>query len=307
MDMVPDWTWDRPTDADLAALTALVRASDIAAVGYPDSSAEDVAEALTTPATSPAQDHWIVRDGAGRIVGWGYLDRPQGARQTVEVFVDPARGAPAIAPLLDRLLARAADRGADRVRAWAIPGERAYLEVLTAAGFTEVKRYARMRGPLHPLPRVDAPGVVVRPLRPDYEADLAAFHRVIDTAFRDSGEYEPEDYAHWRARVAAMVGVSWDEWLVAEVDGAVVGILQSAPPSDPGEGWVRNLAVLAEARGRGVAKALLARAFAIYAAKGRTSAGLGVDLTNPTRAYRLYAAVGMIPAYEALALERALP
>jgi hypothetical protein len=48
-----------------------------------------------------------------------------------------------------------------------------------------------------------------------------------------------------------------------------------------------------------VGAALLHRAFAAYAAKGRTTAGLGVDLANPTQAARLYRAVGMHPLYEA--------
>jgi hypothetical protein len=44
---------------------------------------------------------------------------------------------------------------------------------------------------------------------------------------------------------------------------------------------------------------LLCHAFAVYAAKGRTHAGLGVDLENPTQAVRLYLAVGMTPLYRA--------
>ena len=48
-----------------------------------------------------------------------------------------------------------------------------------------------------------------------------------------------------------------------------------------------------------IGEALLRRAFAAYAAKGRTKAGLGVDMANPTRAARLYLAVGMKPLYEA--------
>jgi ribosomal protein S18 acetylase RimI-like enzyme len=76
---------------------------------------------------------------------------------------------------------------------------------------------------------------------------------------------------------------------------------------EQGEGWVKNLAVLREYRGRGIAKALLSTAFAEYTAKGRTRAGLGVDLTNPTGAYDLYRAVGMEPAFEADMYERVVP
>jgi mycothiol synthase len=69
-------------------------------------------------------------------------------------------------------------------------------------------------------------------------------------------------------------------------------------------GWVKNLAVLRAYRRRGVGEALLRRAFATYAGKGRTRAGLGVDLANPTQAARLYRAVGMHPLYDANIYQR---
>jgi hypothetical protein len=50
----------------------------------------------------------------------------------------------------------------------------------------------------------------------------------------------------------------------------------------------------------------LRRAFATYAGKGRTKAGLGVDLDNPTEAARLYRAVGMTPQYAANIYQRTL-
>ncbi|MBM0239914.1 GNAT family N-acetyltransferase [Micromonospora sp. ATA32] len=53
------------------------------------------------------------------------------------------------------------------------------------------------------------------------------------------------------------------------------------------------MAVLPGQRRRGVGGALLAHAFARYAAKGRASAGLGVDLTNPTAPISLYRSVGL--------------
>jgi hypothetical protein len=42
-----------------------------------------------------------------------------------------------------------------------------------------------------------------------------------------------------------------------------------------------------------VGAALLRRAFARYAEKGRQSVGLGVDLTNPTAPLSLYESVGL--------------
>jgi mycothiol synthase len=61
---------------------------------------------------------------------------------------------------------------------------------------------------------------------------------------------------------------------------------------------------LRDTGGRGIARALLSAAFATYTAKGRDAAGLGVDLTNPTGAYRLYESLGMYPVYETDIYER---
>jgi ribosomal protein S18 acetylase RimI-like enzyme len=107
--------------------------------------------------------------------------------------------------------------------------------------------------------------------------------------------------------VAAETSLSFDEWFVAEVGGEIAGVLQSSDSgAEEDEGWVKYLAVLRAYRRRGVGEALLRRAFATYARKGRTRAGLGVDLQNPTEAARLYRAVGMHPLYEANIYQRTI-
>jgi ribosomal protein S18 acetylase RimI-like enzyme len=144
-------------------------------------------------------------------------------------------------------------------------------------------------------------GVTVRPVRED---ELPTFHAVLEESFRDS-DHRSTDFETWRARVAAETSVSWDEWFVGEVDGRIVGALQSYDGgAEDDEGWVRYLGVLRAYRKRGVGEALLRRALATYAAKGRSRAGLGVDLENPTKAARLYRAVGMHPMYEANIYQR---
>lgn len=311
------WTTRRPTLDDISAILAVVHASDIAAVGHPDFSPEDVREALTAPNVDPARDSWLAVDPQGAVVGWAYLENQRGGeREFVEVYVHPERGGPAQAPLLARQLERAAERAAEfgfakmTLRAGAIPTEERWIATLRAAGFEFVKRYARMRrslagvSPEAPLP---PPGVQIRPVEPSDDDEMRLFHRILDTAFRDTPDYQQGTYEQWRERVAVLPSVAYDEWFLAFVDGEPAGILQSADQAlDQNEGWVKNLAVLREYRRRGVGAALLGRAFACYAAKGREYAGLGVDLSNPTEAARLYRAVGMSAAYESDIFERTL-
>ncbi|GLW29576.1 GNAT family N-acetyltransferase [Actinoplanes regularis] len=305
----PGWTTRRPTLDDVPRILELVHASDIAAVGEPDFSADEVRAELTGPNTDMSRDSWLAFDAEGGLAGWAYPRNPSGrARDFVEVYVWPGRGLPAQRPLLDLIMARMAERAAElghdpyTVRAGAIPNETGYIEALTAAGFVFRKQHARMRLSLDGVPAPapePPPGVTIRPVRSSDEAEMRRFHAIIEEAFLDS-DHPLTDYAGWRRQFEADTVVSFDEWLVAEADGEPAGVLQSADPGDEGdEAWVRYLAVLGSYRRRGIGAALLRHAFAVYAAKGRPQVGLGVDMANPTEAARLYRKVGMIPLYRA--------
>ncbi|TDC81743.1 GNAT family N-acetyltransferase [Micromonospora sp. KC606] len=302
MTLPAGWTARRPTLDDVPAILAVVHAADTFAVGYPDFDAEDVRSCLTAPFFDPAHDSWLVSDPDGRVAGWTLIDNPTGVgREFVDVYVDPGRAASVRAALLVRVLGRVAERAAERglpaltARAAVYPPETRWAEELVAGGFARVKRYVRMIRPLADLPAEPPPppGVTVRPLRADDEADLRLFHRIYDTAFRDTLDYEPLGFDSWREALPSY-GKVWDEWFLAEVDGVPAGALQSSDQDlEQDTGWVRTLSVLPAYRRRGVGSALLWRAFTVYAAKGRAAAGLGVDLTNPTSPATLYRSVGL--------------
>ena len=100
----------------------------------------------------------------------------------------------------------------------------------------------------------------------------------------------------FRESVTAEDDPEFDRWLFARVDGGRAGICQSSGVyRAEGGGWIRNLGVLSQARGRGVGRFLLEHALAAYAADERRWAGLGVDTENVSGALRLYESVGMRP------------
>ncbi|RQX49512.1 GNAT family N-acetyltransferase, partial [Micromonospora chalcea] len=212
---------------------------------------------------------------------------------------------------LERVAERAAERGlpALTARAGVYAPETRWAGELAEAGFTRIKRYIRMSRSLADLPAEPAPppGVTVRPLRADDENDLRLFHRIYDTAFRDTPDHDPLDFEQWRDLLPSY-GKVWDEWFLAEVDGEPAGALQSSDQAlDQDRGWVRTLSVLPAYRRRGVGAALLRRAFAVYAAKGREGAGLGVDLANPTAPVTLYRSVGLVEERWVDMYERSVP
>lgn len=308
------WSTRRPTLDDVPEILKLAHASDLVSVGEPDFTAEEVRESLTAPNTDMAVDCWLALDADGDIVGWAYPNNSTaGPREFIEVYVWPDRGVPAMRPLLALMMSRVAERaglfGHSRyeVRAGAIPTERVWIDTLTGAGFAFLKQHARMIMSLADTPAAPPeppPAVTIRPVRAEDEAEMRRFHAVVEEAFRDS-DHRATDYPTWRSVFEAESSVSFDEWFVAEVDGEIAGVLQSSDSTaEDGEGWVRYLAVLRPYRRRGVGEALLRHALSTYARKGRTHAGLGVDLANPTRAARLYRAVGMRPRYEANIYQR---
>ncbi|MGO1053369.1 GNAT family N-acetyltransferase [Crossiella sp. CA198] len=301
----PDgYSLERPTLAEVPEILALVHASDIAAVGFPDFDESEVTAALTAPGFDPAADSWLVRDQERELTGWGYLDSPSdtAGEMCCEAYArpgaDPAVQATLIALLLERVTARAAAAGHREViaKAVAVPTEDAYLRVLAAAGFELERQHARMSRPLTGTeqPAEPVPGYTLRPLRTE---ELRACHELLCATFAETAHPLHSTFAEF----AATPGIQWADSLVAEADGgdlAGVSVCSNQSLAD-NEGWVKWLGVLPGHRGRGLASALLCSTFAGYAAAGRRKVGLGVDTTNPTGAYRLYESLGMTAAYRA--------
>ncbi|MEK8108101.1 hypothetical protein NKG94_29970 [Micromonospora sp. M12] len=187
------WTTRRPTLDDVPAILAVVHAADTFAIGHPDFDAEDVAASLTA-LLRPDPGLWLAVDPDDTVVGWATVDNPIGVgREFVEVYVEPAHaaavrrrcwpanwtGSPSAPPSgLPSLTVRCA----------VFAPERDWERTVRAVGFALVKRYVRMSGSLTDRPDEPAgpPGVTVRPVRPDDEADLREFHRIHEAAFGDT-------------------------------------------------------------------------------------------------------------------------
>ncbi|WP_412541675.1 GNAT family N-acetyltransferase [Longispora sp. K20-0274] len=296
------FTTARPHLDDVPEILTMLHASDIATIGFPDFDESQVTEVLTASGFDPGADSWLVRDPDGRLVCWGYLE--DGDDETFcEAYQHPDE-VDLQSTMIDLLTARAIERARGkgltelRLGAGAVPGaEERYIAVLAERGFAFTTQHARMSRPLEgdekaPVPPED---VVIRVMRPE---ELRQFDDIAVTTFKDTAHPLHRSFEEFQATLTGEV--PWDEWLVCEVDGEMVGVLRSSNQAlDRNEGWVRTLGVLPAHRGRGLARMLLETAFSIYAEKGRVAVGLGVDTTNPTGAYRLYESLGMKPAYVA--------
>jgi mycothiol synthase len=132
-------------------------------------------------------------------------------------------------------------------------------------------------------------GLALRNYRPG--ADEPSMFEVIETAFSEWDDREPNTYEDWRAQFLDREEVRPDLQVLA-VDGErIVGVAINYDYADDAEGWVQQLAVDAAYRGRGLARALLQESFRRFHALGRRTCGLSTD--SRTGALGLYEHVGM--------------
>jgi mycothiol synthase len=138
-----------------------------------------------------------------------------------------------------------------------------------------------------PDPPVLAPGYTLRDFEPD--RDEHAAHAVVERAFGEWPEYEPKPFGDWEAESVLRPGFAPELLGLVEHGGEVVGAMLLVEDGD--EGWVDQLAVAREHRGRGLARALLVHAFGLTLRRGGHRCGLGTD--SRTGARGLYEHVGM--------------
>jgi ribosomal protein S18 acetylase RimI-like enzyme len=131
-------------------------------------------------------------------------------------------------------------------------------------------------------------GVTIRPFR---EGDGPILHRVLEASFEGHFGFEPMTYDDWEAANLRAPSTELSLVFLAERGGEPVGALTTA--IDEEESWVVELGVLEAHRGIGIGRALLRRAFAELAARGRTIVKLNVDGENRSGATRLYESAGM--------------
>jgi mycothiol synthase len=261
----------RPASTDdVDAIFTLFDARDRAAFGQPEVKRRYVVEGFQLPST----DHFVAVGSS--VVGYGTLSGSQ------EVVIVGEGGD----DLLTALERRATERGFTQIGAVVAHGDAGFDRLVREANFEHHGDVLRMWRPLgEPFAEPVWPaGVTVRTYEPTDAATVLAF---LDAAYawdETSASLALEDWVQW------MTGcLEFDPalWFLAERDGELVACALHWDSVD-GRGWVKDLAVRAEERGRGLGSALLRHGFAAYVARGASGVGLKVDATNPTGAVRLY-------------------
>ncbi|MCK4758153.1 MAG: GNAT family N-acetyltransferase [Thermoplasmata archaeon] len=181
-------------------------------------------------------------------------------------------------------------------QAWALDTEKDWISVLKSEGYEIVRYGFEMVRPLnieiHDIPLPD--GLEIRPARPEdyrkiWDADVEAH--------KDGWEpvvITEEFYKNWLASDSFQPDIWQVAWDGDEVAGAVQNFIseESNIQYNRKRGYTENIHVGRKWRGKGLAKALIARSFKIIKERGMEEACLGVDADNPTGALSLYKGMG---------------
>jgi mycothiol synthase len=287
------------TRGDLPEVVDLLNACDVAEVGAPDTTADDVESDWGMEGFELARDAWVAVGDDGSLVGYAYTgDQFRSGELEADFWVHPDRHEPELAARLLNLAERrgrelAAARGyeAPVLDIFCIGVHRAKRELLLRHGYALSRTVYRMAADLSdgvvalPVPE----GIAIRPFRIDVDAHT--LYEAMNEAFEDHFRQSEEPFDAWKARLLGHASFDPDLWLLGwqsdELAGAVIAY-------DHGDlGWVKGLGVRRPWRRRGLGGALLTHAFAALAARGQSRAELGVDAEGETQPLRMYERAGM--------------
>jgi mycothiol synthase len=277
-----------PEPADAPAVLELIIARDIADLGRPDYTLEDVQADWAAPGIDLARDAWIAEED-GTPLGYALLDD----RGAALITVPPASEGRGVGTALRQAAeARALERGEALVRQYVPTGNEAARTVLLSAGYWPAYSYFRMRMDL--ADALEPPADVhVRPF--SRGPDDAPVHALVEEAMAGVAGNEPRTLESWQAAKVDKEG--WDPalWLLHEDAGGLAGVVL-CERWEEGVGYVDYLAVAARARGQGLGRAMLLHGLAALRAAGLGVAELSVQGENAS-ATRLYESVGMRPVW----------
>lgn len=277
-----------PEPADAPAVLELIVARDIADLGRPDYTLEDVRADWAAPGLELARDAWIVEED-GAALGYALLDE----RGAALITVPPASEGRGVGTALrEAAEARALERGEALVRQYLPTSNEAARAGLLAAGYWPAFNYFRMRMELSAAPEPPAE-VHVRAF--SRGPDDAPVHALVEEAMAGVAGNEPRSLESWQAAKIDKDG--WDPslWLLHEDAGGLAGVVL-CERWDDGVGYVDYLAVAARARGHGLGRAMLLHGLAALRDAGLAVAELSVQGENAS-ATRLYESVGMTPVW----------
>ncbi|MCI0635057.1 MAG: GNAT family N-acetyltransferase [Actinobacteria bacterium] len=279
------FTWRPATMDDVEAVTAVMAASERHHTGTVNIDAEDVRADYARSSVDLERDSILVFDGK-RLVAEGVVFGGRYANCTVHPDLE-GRGIGTALLRWSQQIARTQSRS---IVGGTVPDENRPARALYLANGYEpawdswILEIAHEHEPAEPeLP----PGFVIR----DVEAGEAeAVHRVIEDAFGEWESRPPTPFEDWRSWT--LERPTFEPWMMPVVlqEDQIVGAAYLIHYAGD-IGWVQQIAVREDHRGRGLGRGLLQHAFREFFLRGERTTGLSTD--SRTGALTLYEHVGM--------------
>ena len=279
---------------DLAAVVAVMNAVDVATLGEPDTTEEDIASGWDESDFDLARDA-LVASAGDAVVGYAEVyDRGENNGTHVvdlDVYVAPTDDADTAAALLEAALPRARSAAGEGgvLATWLTSGD-PRVRLFEAQGFSPRRQFLRMRYDLTtaPAPAPDVPGIRFAAARRGQ--DEAAVHDVLVAAFANHVRPITPSLQHFAEQHVDHPDFNPDLWGLAWDGDRAVGAMTLFDHGDLA--FIRHIGVRASHRGRGIASALILRGLGQLHAAGQTRVDLGVDFEDESGAARLYANLG---------------
>jgi mycothiol synthase len=267
-------------------------ARDVADLGAPDYTLEDLRQEWSLSDFDLAKDAVVAEGNDTRIVGYAIVRGP--GALVVVAPQDEGHGIGTL--LLPWVRRRERELRRECHRQWIASSNERGRAFLLGAGYRPARSYWRM---VRSLVDVEDPGSPPRgfELRPlDVERDAVALHALDQASFSANPDYREETFWEFRDEHLRAHDLDPELSLVARHDHDYAGFLLARRWRAERVGFVDILAVHPDFQRRGVGSTLLRSAFYGFATAGLREAQLGVASDNP-RALELYEGVGMTPRY----------
>lgn len=189
--------------------------------------------------------------------------------------------------------------GPNKMSQWVTEPEVHRMELLKEAGYGPARYFHEMLRDLRePIPDLPLPeGIEVRPAPPeDYRKVFDAANEALNDHW-GARQWDEEEFLEWQETPLFQPEL----WVVGydgdEVAGQVINWINAAENAEHDRKWgyTEIISVRRPYRGKGLAKAMVARSMVLVRDQGMEQANLGVDTENPSGAFGLYSGLGYRP------------
>ena len=214
--------------------------------------------------------------------------------------------------LAETALKELKSRGMEIIQAWARDTRKDRIRLLEESGFKLVRKFSLMKRDLDTVPSDigENKEVTLKPLRRDSDEDVKMLNWLGNECFKEHFNYRPGTIEETTYFLRKDPFFKNQDWFFATLKRKHIGYIgvgideKYNVERNVKSGWVLDIGVLKPHRRNGIGARLMLQGMETLKAKGMTTAMLGVDDWNVTKAMRLYEKVGFKVAKKDLTYEK---